>query len=359
VSLKTSLGSAGTRDVTVLPQVVTSITMTSPVVTVSGKVIYNQRPVTDATIRWARQGTSLRHAARTDSNGDYSIKLDEPGAYVAVIETPTLGTSNRRLTLSEGDNTADWSFSGGALDIVIRGWDESSDAVVEISAVGQSSSVVLKPGQEARIRRAGLAFKDYSISVRQEQTGRVLGATRRVSLDADHPELVVALDLQARTANLIVTDETGQFVQGASIRAPRATVHELEPGHYSLDGVQVGTAVRVVPLSGFVPVCRTMIDGETVAVSVRMGRRVIIELPFGMESLTLRDGALVGMDHSDCPVPLVDFKSQKIQTAKGQPTRLTLDGFPPTEQVSLSLNGRVYTVSVPLSGSTVVRLFPQ
>lgn len=357
VSLRTSLGSAGTRDVAVSPQVVTSVTMASPVVTVSGKVSLNGQPVTDVTIRWARQGTSDRHLARTDSNGDYSIKLDQPGAYTAVVETPTLGTSGRRISLNEGENTVDWSFSGGVLDITIRGWDESSDAVVELRSVGQSSSVVLKPGQEPRIRRAGLAFTDYSISVRQEQAGRVVGATRRVSLEAGRPELVVTLDLQVRSANLIVTDDTGQFVQGATIRIPRATVSEVEPGRYLLDGVQGGTPIRIIPPSGLVPVCRTMTDGETVAVSVRQGRRVVIELPAGMESLTLRDGALVGVADSDCPVPLVDFRSQKVPTANGQPIRLALDGFPPIEQVSLSLNGRVRTVSVPLSGSAVVRLF--
>lgn len=69
--------------------------------------------------------------------------------------------------------------------------------------------------------------------------------------------------------------------------------------------------------------------------------------------------SLVGLADSDCPVPLVGFRSQKVQTAKGQPTRLALDGFPPIEQVSLSLNRRIHTVSVPLSGSTAVRLFPQ
>lgn len=311
-------------------------------VSVSGRVVLNDRPLGDVRLEFFPFGRAGRAVAtaEVDATGQYLATLPAPGRYHVRLlrgKRVLLGQT-RDLEVSLGPNTLDWSLTGGSLALRVHGWDRQPRLFVRVLLEGAPRpQTVMFTGQisEADLypsRLEGLAFGTYRVLVFQQEPSfpRIVRTSReaRVTLDAEHPDRTVEVELLENRATLVVRDEEGAAVHGARL-TPGAQEVELSPGVFSLRSVPPGTPVRVWA-PGLVPACRLAASEGTLEVVLRRGRPV--ELRFSRATSPTPGYLLI--DGWDCPVPLSLFEAHPLPPTDEGATRTRIENFPTADPVT-------------------------
>jgi len=105
--LETVSGSGGRQAFAVEPQQIVQVSLERPSVSVSGRVTYNDQPVTDATVDFMRPGGGDHAQATTDSAGAYAVTLSSAGDYYVAMHDETLMPQPKRVTFKKGAQTLD------------------------------------------------------------------------------------------------------------------------------------------------------------------------------------------------------------------------------------------------------------
>ena len=291
-------------------------------VEVSGRVIQGGEPYAQAMVNWLPASTGVQEKMKfttTDADGRYSLTLDEAGDYViSVAKLP--GGAAQQVTVefeervAEGTETLrrDIEIPGGTLAGRVLGADgeplgAARVTVIEVGGVRTNqliggSYAELQTDADGRFEVSGLRAGTYQASAGGAMLfGSAPSAPARVTVgpiemgeDARVEDVEIRLS-PACSAEVVVRDDTGQPVQGASVflrdgegrhtelfsmsatgPAGRATLEALAEGTYTVavrtDRIASPESApfRVAP--GEVPQVELVAEEGTTVVAVCKGR---------------------------------------------------------------------------------------
>jgi hypothetical protein len=348
VSYTSANGLIATQRVGIVPQRISSITMTAAAVRVFGTVTLNGKPVHDLRVTFSPKGVvpfAPETTAQTDASGWYETRLPGPGAFGVVFKLgrfPLLG-NDRQVQVVEGDNQRDWVMRGGLVKINLSGWDASSSGPLSLGLFRLTTTKeggMVRTGfgispYELPVVLEGIGFGEYRIEARQRMSPRpdkLAGGL--VTLDGDHMQASIDLDLKERHTVLRVVDAFGSPITGAILADNGSTAgldkKEIGPGTFLVDNAVPATRVTV-SASGFVPVCRTLPDDPEVEIVLDTG--VPIQVRFvGTGNLPYPPGRL-RWDGSDCSTPLRSLEYRKLGVQADGNVAFLLTNFPRANNV--------------------------
>jgi hypothetical protein len=352
--LRGASGSAGSQGFDVEPQRQVAVTLAPPTVNVSGHVTYGDAPIGNLSITFMRDSDGFAVRTTTDNSGTYSLSLDGAGPYRVVLHDDMLSES-RHASLTQGENSVDFAIKRGAT-LHVRVLNPQSDGAATIDIRSEASSGFLSQKTLAtgtnEVSWSALDFGSYDVSARQ---GALAAAIKTITLDPDHAEGFVDLELDENRSTLRLHDEAGQAVTDARFYFLIPPPPQLSPGVYALQGVAPGTQLRIRASASLVPACRVAPHDQSIDVALARGRPITLQLPAHVAGLGTYRGSLI-LDGSDCPIPLTDFASVPLPVAPTEPSRFLIQNFPPTNTLTLVGPHGPQTLIVPDTG--VVTLKP-
>jgi hypothetical protein len=343
-------GSAGgsllRRAFIVAEQDITKLSVSTVEVNVRGRITNNDRPFTGAVEFVAiKSGSTMR--ASTDGAGAFDVTLADTGDFDVFLRSGRARVigQQRRTHFVPGDNSFDWSITGGEVRIQVTGWDRSVPLdlflrrAAPISDGSTAESIRIRVEDELPLAITGLGLGEYTLegreTARQRNRAKISRNVRFV-LDDRNATAEVKLDLIDNTATMTVIDEAGLVVPDALAYSTTGMARSLGGGVLSLEDISPGAPVQV-RASGLTPSCVIpRVDGETV-VRLERGRAVEVRLQ-GLPNSIVPVGS-VTWSGVGCAVGMEDFEYGLLAPIEGV-SRFLIRNFP-------SANNVVFTVALP------------
>ncbi|HEV7767086.1 MAG TPA: hypothetical protein VGQ76_18945 [Thermoanaerobaculia bacterium] len=253
-------------------------------------------------------------AAKTDSDGKYSIQLPRPGHFeISVRTTPYFPVARFVRELRVGDQTVDLELQGGS--ITLRAVDENGHKLQETSPIQflmqgpEGAKAGFLRSDEEDLAFFGLALGHYSIRA-YTITDRVSEEAVQVELTESSPHANREIKLVKTQGRLLVAGRDGKPLAGATVRAGTMILSELEPGSFSLARVPRGE-VLLVWLPGYAPICKRIVasgDAQVVLEPGSFATRIILEPSLAARTV----GSLSGLSGCEEPVflPLIGARTE-------------------------------------------------
>lgn len=352
----------GSERFAVRAQEITDVRISNPTVQVRGELSLNGQPISGATLEFLfREPGSSPVKTITNVLGAYSITLARPGSYLVLLTDKLAPSAIREVRIADGLNTVDLRLAGGGMTVRVHGVQTDLPLDVRIDSNSASAHGEVAPGGEPIVTKYGLPFGTYYITARQSDT--LLSEVKLVQLTANSAMAVADIDIVDFRSSLVLRAPNGAPVRNATIRFLRpgsslqsvpARVNEIQPGVYTLNGLNPGTALLIRP-EGFVPICRIIRTHETMYITLDVGRRIEVQLPPDITAAALAVVTLAGVPSSDCAVPLSEFRPQPVPPlTEGSRLTFRFAHFPVPNEITLSRPGLNRRVLVPDSGSVTV-----
>ena len=293
-----------------------------PTVSVGGRVSFGpDRPAVGVTL--AFQSDSGAWTARTDEDGDYAVRLGDPGEYTVSVQAagglPSVWFTRR---LDGGTQREDFALSEAALHVRVTQPDGAPpEEAVELAVTGTDGKRIageLPPGREEAVRFVGLDFGEYVVTA-STPSGLTSQYPAQATLSAEGPVAEVEVVLGRHEGLLEVVDEDGAPVEPSQVRAGAAPLVPVAPGMYRLGGVPVGERLKL-RAEGYAPVCRVLRPSDLPNLRLVLARASETLTIHFAPHLPWESGLLEGLPGSDCPVELHDAEAM----TQLEPTRTTL-----------------------------------
>ena len=327
-------------------------------VSVSGRVLFNGRPLPDVLLRFQHEAPresvpASVTFARSDDAGRYLAQLPEWGSYVVSGTFDERSLPRQQVSFQSSEH--DIVYQGAALEVTLTGLEDNATAKVVVRAGSYAQEATLRYPHKRRI--LPLPPLSYTI-VAYDVAGRVSREVRAVTFDAAHLEAAVELDLAPNPAELTIRDETGRPVSRLAVNPWGGTVipvriPEVEPGRYRLAGVPAGVELHIRPVDDWMPVCRKAPFGGRLDVVLTRGRRA--EVSFTRLGVVGPVGTLSGVEGSDCPVPFNFFRMDRLAIGPDETPRGIIRNFPVSKDLLFEFRGLPQYVTVNGDGSVIVR----
>lgn len=359
--------------VAVKPQSHVAVHVTSPEISLSGRVTLNDKPASNLTVEVrsfssnAPTPSPTPVTATVDVDGSYRAVLDRPGDYSLRLRTGQFGLlgQERRVTVHDGLNVYNWDVRGGSVTIQVTGWDRATPLSLMVLRLSPDPGVLMQthriaPDEGDQIQIDGLAFGQYWVEARQYETPVQQGRPERVSprttivLSEDNPTASVVLPLIENRAELELVDGAGQVVPGAAVSGGRPGLREVEPGIISLKGVPPGSELHI-DAKGFAPSCVSAPRDGRLKVVLRDGRSLAVEF-VSAEALYSPTGAVIP-EGSTCPLRLTELRYSRVDTGSEGRSRFFFVNFPNVRRaVFLGDTGDARTLTIPEDGPLVISI---
>ena len=308
-------------------------------VRVFGTITLNDKRPNDLAVTFYQENAALgtKITVHTDANGLYDARLPSVGKFLVNfrINGSVLLGHDETIDVVNGDNERDWTLRGGVINLSFSGWDYSSPLMLRLGRLnmirsGTASIVVGVSPEMLPMRLEGLAFGQYAIEARHEvQTGQDKLARAIVTLDSDHTEQAVQLNLKEQHTVIKVVDQAGHPVTGAMARSGRGAeyVAQNEPGTIVINNIPPGIPLTI-SAGGFVPACRALPAAADLRVVLDRGIRVRLRFS-GTAAGSYPPGALkIGSD--DCLLMLRDFEYRRLGETSDGKAEFLVTNFPGT-----------------------------
>jgi hypothetical protein len=336
------------------------VSIPPPTAKVEGFMLYNGKPLSSITVQfWRvpsdRDGARAPVTGTTDAHGHYALSLDGAGQYCAVTKGQPRVT--QLTAVSVGANTCDIVATGAELDVAVRGWDGQSPTRIALwsDADHSAKEQILGPGGLHSTRIVDLPEGTYHV-VAYQDNGLVSRQAKDASITLAPSVASTDLDLVPNRSIVRIHDDAGRVVPGVQLTGwigRDAFTHIAgDQAAYSLAGIPPGTEIRMRPPGAWVPACRVAPLDETVDLTLSKGRRV--DVVFERHGIGGPIGTLLGMEGSNCPVPLDWFQFTRT-SGLGAPTQGVITNFPLSRDLMFTFGGLSQTVSIPSTGPVVIR----
>ena len=189
-----SQGSVGSVIISVTDNEIATATLSLSNVTVAGRVTLNGTAIAGAVLTWSRQFGAGFVQSTTSFDGSYIVSLDAPGEYVVTMLTDERASRLARLRVKPGENTFDWSLTGGTLTVAVVGWNRGGVLTVEVLSDRSKRSTVVNVEDRLPIVLRGTMLGTYAVTARTED-GYTSGRPVVVSLTSTSSDAMVVLKL--------------------------------------------------------------------------------------------------------------------------------------------------------------------
>lgn len=345
----TSGGSGGSGPFGVVGDAISTVQLGSRLIPVSGAVSMNRRPLPNANLTFISTDNGEVFNAITDSSGSYITTLSTIGRYNVLINSTLSGKQRKTTTVTSGQTTINFELSGGTIVLRLNGWTEASQAVIQITSTGFTTSELIQPGQPPKAERHGLDFGKYTVTAIEGN----LRATRTpivVEINEDRPQVEVDLNLENRQARLTIIDPFGQPMDVA-FKGYFPTPTRLSPGTYSVDSISPGAQMRLIGPKSLTPTCiRAPFDDMQVVLTP--GRYLDVTMANARQAITPSTATVQTLRQSDCELTLTDFDIIDVGTFGDSAGVHRILNFPVGDAVIRS-RGRQYIVG---AGDTSISL---
>jgi len=380
VGLEGPQGSGGSEAFEVAAGRTVEVAIPPPTVTVSGRVLFNDRPLSGVHLQFARSpdrdGVAPFGVATSDADGRYTLVLDRPGEFYysapgADVSMPLM----RPVTLHAGANVLDVVRTGMEIRVTLHGWDGSTPTTIAFAPTGSdqtrlpvllenrlppSLDVTLRAGDPPTARERNLGDAVYRVLAYQPTGALVSNTAPVVTIDPTHPVAEVTLDLVRNEGKLTIRDGTGQLVSGVIVTPSSGLVAlprlpETAPGVYALAGIPSGADLWIRPPAGFAPSCRVATLAPSQEAVLTRGRST--DAVFERHGLSgpVALGLLSGVDGANCPVPLTLFTYEHTPGESGDLPHGHFVDFPQSRTLTFDYQGVVQSVLIPDRGPVVIR----
>ncbi len=351
VALQGRSGSGGRREFTVRTQSVSAIVLARPEVTVSGQVIYNGRPLAGARLEaFLTTNRAVQPDVVTiDAQGHYRMQLTAPGKYTFGIagETGRRMPQTKTSELASGANTLDWSIRGGSMTVHLVGADPAAATRIVVTNQTATFNEIAGPGVTT-VHREGLEFGQSLVYTSQDaRQPRVSLGVQVAGLGEQNPESHVDLAMGTNSATIAVRGPAGErvdlemttssrpgraSVQTGLTQGPRTDLSKAAAGSarvVSLASVPPGLPVLLRPPKAYVPICRVAPRDAAFDLTATTGKSVdlLVTVPH-LRALSPVLGGLIGVEGSDCPVPLAQFDATPLSGYDEAYSAFRIHNFP-------------------------------
>ncbi len=382
VGLEGPRGSGGSEAFEVAAGRTVEVAIPPPTVMVSGRVLFNDRPLSGVNLRFGRSpgldGVAPFGVATSDADGRYALVLDRPGAFYYSTRRADLPMGMRLMTpvtLQAGANVLDVSTTGTEIRVTVHGWNGSTPTTIAFAPTGSdqtrlpvlladrlppSLDLTLHAGDPPTASEMNLDDAVYRVLAYQPTGALVSSEATVVTIDRTHPVAEVALDLVRNEGRLTIRDDTGQLVSGAIVTpssglAALSRLQETAPGIYALAGVPAGADLLIRPPAGFAPSCRVATLEPRQEADITRGRST--DAVFERHGLSgpVALGLLSGVDGANCPVPLTLFAYEHTPGESGDLPHGHFADFPQSRTLTFDYQGVAQSVLIPIRGPVVIR----
>lgn len=326
--------------------------------TVSGAVTYNTEPVTPLSLRLWRvteQGLPLSGPIdlETDALGHFNGLLPSFGDYFAVVTfdqvTRPLIT---RITATESRRPVRLADVGGSCALRMVGSSPSEPVTLHAWSDDWNRTWTIRT-ESGLVRLFGIPPGRYRL-VGVQSTGRVSSQPVEFEIRVGAGTFESSIAFVENRGSVAIFAPTGRALGATSI-VPWAG-RELDipiqksGDTYSLRGVPPGVDLQIHVPAPYIPTCRRLPVGERLEITAQVGRAVLAD--FARAGVAGPVGNLLGVESSDCPVPLASFDYRRPVVDKEVGV---FSNFPNSQHLSFSFGGLALPVQYPKPDRVTIR----
>jgi hypothetical protein len=349
-ALRGGEGSAGSTDFVIHSQKRVDVAIAPAVARVSGVVRYRGEPVRNGRLDFSPRAGGGSVRATLDSTGAYVVQLNREGEHIVTLRSDRL-LETRVATAVAGENVLDWNIAGRtSLTVHVDSRDGATATSLELRGRDGSQfwSHTSLASTDSSAGWDAIPFGLYEVSASQ---GTRASPVVTVALDETQPEVIVRLTLRESSATMVVRDEAGRPVSRVGFSMIRPTPEEISPGVYALASVPRGMRLRLRPPAPYAPACR-IATGDAVSEAVlRPGRQVRWTLPESHLGGLEEFGGLLGVEGSDCDIPLGDFLSSKTVGRGERRNSFVILNFPADDELLLATSRGAFRLVITSDGA--------